>query len=78
MLLVRMLLICEKNMSYTEISLLTEVLNFVTTCNSAGNATLKLELEVFGRMLHLHSRFRNENKDLHPEIFKPKSTFGLT
>ena len=57
-----------------QISLLTDGVNFFTTCKSAGDATLKLELDVLGRMLHLHCHFRNEDKDLHPEILKPKST----
>ena len=32
-----------------------------------------MELEVFGRMLCLKWDFRNENKDIHRDFFKPKS-----
>ena len=32
-----------------------------------------MELEAFGRMLRLKWHFRNENKDIHRDMFKPKS-----
>ena len=32
-----------------------------------------MELEAFGRMLCLKWHFRNENKDIHRDMFKPKS-----
>ena len=32
-----------------------------------------MELEVFGRMLSLKWHFRNENKNIHRDMFKPKS-----
>ena len=32
-----------------------------------------MELEAFGRMLCLKCRFRNENMDIHRDLFKPKS-----
>ena len=47
--------------------------NFAPTWNNIDKANLKMELEVFGRMLSLKSHFRNENKDIHRDIFKPKS-----
>ena len=54
-------------------SLLSKRLNFVQTCNNIYRAKLKMELEVFGRMLCLKWDFRNENKDIHRNLFKPKS-----
>ena len=44
-------------------------LSFVPTCNNIHKA----KLEVFGRMLCSKWHFRNENKDIHREMFKPKS-----
>ena len=35
-----------------------------------------MELEAFGRMLPLKWHFSNENKDIHRDIFKPKSKFN--
>ena len=35
-----------------------------------------MELEAFGRMLRLKWHFRNENKDIHRDMFKPKSKFN--
>ena len=32
-----------------------------------------MELKVFGRMQCLKWHFRNENKDIHRDMFKPKS-----
>ena len=39
-------------------------------------AKLKMELEAFGRMLHLKWHFRNENKGIYRDMFKPKSNFN--
>ena len=61
------------NLNDAEISLLSKGLNFVLTCNNVYKAKLKMELEVFGRMLSLKWHFRNENKDNHCDIFKYKS-----
>ena len=52
---------------------MSEVLNFVPTCSNIYKAKLKMGLEVFGRMLCLKWHFRNENKDIHRDMFKPKS-----
>ena len=35
-----------------------------------------MELEAFGKMLRLKWHFRNENKDIHRNMFKPKSEFN--
>ena len=50
--------------------------NFVPTCKNIEKAKLKIELEAFGRMLRLKWHFRNENKDIHCGILKPKSKFN--
>ena len=51
-------------------------LNFVPTGNNIDKAKLKIELEAFGRMLHLKWHFRKENKDIHRDMFEPKSKFN--
>ena len=63
----------KQSLNDTEISLLLKGLNFVLTCNNIYKAKFKKELEVFGRMLSLKWHFRNENKDIHCDMFKPKS-----
>ena len=35
-----------------------------------------MELEAFGRTLCLKWHFRNENKDIHRDMVKPKSMFN--
>ena len=67
----------KRNLNDAEISLLSKGLNFVPTCNNIDKAKLKMELEAFGRMLRLKWHFRNENKDIHRDMFKPKSKFVL-
>ena len=58
------------------ISLLSKQLNFVQTCNNIDKINLKMELEVFSRMLCLKLHFRNEYKDIHRDMFKPKYKFN--
>ena len=43
----------KRDLSENEISLLSKGLNFIPTCNKVDGVRLKLELEQFGRMLHL-------------------------
>ena len=66
----------KRNLNDAEISLLSKGLNFVPAGNNIDKAKLKMELEVFGRMLRLKWHFRNENKDIHRDMFKPKSKFN--
>ena len=66
----------KRNLTDSEISLLSKGLNFVPTSNTIDKAKLKRELETLGRMLRLKWHFRNEEKDFDPEKFKPKSTFN--
>ena len=35
-----------------------------------------MELEAYGRMLRLKWHFRNDKKEFHRNMFKPKSTFN--
>ena len=67
----------KQNLNDEQISLLSKDLNFVLTCNNIDKAKLKMELEAFGRILRLKRHFRNENKDIHRDMFKPKSKFVL-
>ena len=66
----------KRNLTDSEISLLSKGFNFVPTSNTIDKAKLKRELEALGRMLRLKWHFRNEEKDFDPEKFKPKSTFN--
>ena len=66
----------NRNLKDAEISLLLKGLNFVPTYNNKDKAKLKMELEAFGGMLCLKWHFRNENKDIHRDMFKPKSKFS--
>ena len=65
----------KRNINDVEISLLPKGLNFVPICSNIDKAKVKMELEAFGRMLRLKWLFRNENKDIHRNMFKPKSKF---
>ena len=68
-------ILSKRNLNDAEISLLSKGL--VPTYNNIDKAKLKMELEAFGRMLRLKWHFRNENKDIHRDMFKPKSKFNL-
>ena len=64
------------NLNDAEISLLWKGVNFFPTCNNIDKAKFKMELDAFGKMLRLKWHFRNENKDIHRDMFKPKSKFN--
>ena len=63
----------KRNLNDAEISLLSKRLNFVSACNKIYKAKVKMELEAFGRMLCSKWHFRNRNKDIHRDMFKPKT-----
>ena len=63
----------KRNLNDAEISLLSKGLKFVLTCNNTDKAKFKMELGAFGRMLLLKWHFRNENNDIHRDMFKPRS-----
>ena len=66
----------KRKLTKAEISLLSKGLKFVPTSNHINKAKLKMELEAYGRMLHLKWHFRNDEKELERNKFKPKSTFN--
>ena len=63
----------KRNLNDVKISLLSKRLNFVSACNNIYKAKVKMELEAFGRMLCSKWHFRIGNKDIHRDMFKPKS-----
>ena len=71
-----MLLSLENTHTHTHTNTHTKGLNFVPIYNNIDKAKLKIELEAFGRMLRLKWHFHNENKDIHCDMFKPKSKFN--
>ena len=66
----------KRNLTGSDISLLSKGLNFVSTCNTIDKAKLKTELEALGRILKWH--FRNEENEFDLEQFEPKSTLNLS
>ena len=64
----------RRNLTGSEISLLSKKLNFVPTSNKIDKAKLETELYALGRILRI--KWQRENEfDL--DKFKPKSTFNL-
>ena len=66
----------RRNLTGSEISLLSKGLNFVPTTNTIDKAKLKIELEALGRILRLKWHFRNVENVFDLDQFKPKSTFN--
>ena len=67
----------RQNLTVSEVSLLSEGLNFVLTSNTIDKAKLKMKLEALGRILRLRWHFRNEENEFDLDQFKPRSTFNL-
>ena len=67
----------RRNLTGSEIYLLSKGLNFVPTSNTIDKAKLKTELEALGRVLRLKWHFRNEENEFDLDQFKPKSTVNL-
>lgn len=65
-----------RGLSNAEISLLSKGLKFVPTTHGVNIASLKEELEIFGRRLRLMWHFRNEEKSQIYNPFQPKSQFN--
>ena len=61
----------RRNLTDSEISLLSKGLNFVPTSNTIDKAKLKTELEALGRILRLKWHFRNEENEFNLDQFKP-------
>ena len=66
----------KRKLTKAEVSLLSKGLKFVPTSNHINKIKVKLELEAYGRMLHLKWCFRNDEKEFDRSKFKPKSTFN--
>ena len=67
----------RRNLTGSEISLLSKGLNFVPTSKTVDKAKLKMELEALGRLLRLKWPFRNEENEFDLDQFNSKSTFNL-
>ena len=66
----------RRNLSASEISLLSEGLKFVPTNNKIDRAKLKTELEKYGRKLRLRCHFRNDEQSFVADRFRPKFSFN--
>ena len=66
----------RRNLSASEISLLSKGLTFVPTANKIDHAKLKTELEENGRRLRLMWHFRNDERSFAADRFRPKSSFN--
>jgi len=66
----------KRQLSTSEISLLSKGLKFVPTPNFVNRAILKEELEIFGRKLRLKWHFRNQEGPGTFNPFRPKSKFN--
>ena len=64
------------NQPRSEISLLSKGLKFVPSANKIDRAKLKRELEEYGRKLRLMWHFRNDERTLSTDKFRPKSSFN--
>ena len=64
-----------RNLSQSEISLLSKGLKFISTPKSINMSEIKEDLEKFGRNLRLKLHFRNNVEDFSYNPFKHKSTF---
>ena len=66
----------NRNLSQSEISLLSKGLKFVPSANEIDRAKLKRELEEYGRKLRLIWHFRNDEQTFSTDKFRPKSFFN--
>ena len=61
----------RRNLSTSEISLLSKGLKFVATAHKTDHAKLKIELEEDGRRLWLMWHFRNDERSFAADRFRP-------
>ena len=61
----------KRNLSRSDISLLSKGLKFVPSANKIDQAKLKRELEEYGRKLRLISHFRNDERIFSTDKFRP-------
>ena len=65
----KVLNLSRRNLTGSEISLLSKELNFVPTSNTIDKAKLKTELEALGRILRSKWHFRNEENEFDLEQY---------
>ena len=71
-------LTCQRrNLSQSEISMLSKGLKFVPSASKIDQGKLKRELEEYGRKFHLIWDFRNDEEFLSNDKFRLKSSFNL-
>ena len=66
----------RRNLSASEIPLLSKCLKFVPTANKIDHAKLKTELEEYGRKLRFMWHFRNDERSFVTDRFRLKSSFN--
>ena len=66
----------RRNLSVSEISLLSKGLKFVPTANKKDRVKLKTELEEYGKKLRLMWHFKNDERSFATDRFRPKSSFN--
>ena len=64
----------KRNLSRSEMSLLSKGLKFVPSANKIDRAKLKREVEEYGRKLRLIWHFRNDERTFSTDKFRPKSS----
>ena len=69
-------ILSRRNLSWSEISLLSKSLKFVPSANEIDRAKLKRELEEYGRKIRLMWYFRNDERSFSTDKFRPKSSFN--
>ena len=68
--------LAKRNLSRSEVSLLSKGLKFVPSANKMDGAKLKKELEEYRRKLRLMWHFRNDEQTFSSDKFRPKSSFN--
>ena len=66
----------KKDLTKSEVSLLSKGLKFVPTPSNVDISKIRQELEIFGRNLRLKWHFRDSNNTFDKNIFKKKSKFN--
>ena len=66
----------RRNLSASEISLLSKGLKLVPTANKIDRAKLKTELEEYGRKQRLMWHFKNDERSFAADRFRSKSSFN--
>ena len=62
----------KQEVNYMGIFLRSKELIFISSCNNIDKAKLKMELDAFGRILHIKQYICNSKKYIHRDMYKPK------